>query len=85
MALNPISAALRNPTKQNVKVTLTVPAGAPLDAVADQLIAAGLREQEEPPAFLAQASADEEPAEEPAPTRRRRAKAPNDLPEADAP
>lgn len=43
MALNPIAAGLRNPTVRNIKVQLSIPAGASLDDVADQLLAAGLR------------------------------------------
>lgn len=50
--LNPISAGLRNPSKRNLKVELSIPPGAPLDDVADQLLAAGMREQAEPPEFL---------------------------------
>lgn len=69
MALNPIAAGLRNPTKSNIKVQLSIPAGASLDDVADQLLAAGLREAPE-------STADEPPAAdgqpEPKPKRSRR-------------
>lgn len=66
MPLNPIAAGLRNPTKSALKIQLSIPAGAALDEVADQLLAAGMREMEEPPAFLGgrpKASVSEEGAE----------------------
>lgn len=58
MALNPIAANLRNVTKHNVKVSLSIPAGATLDDVAGQLIAAGMRESETVPAFLVEEVAE---------------------------
>lgn len=71
MALNPIAAGLRNPTKSNIKVQLSIPAGASLDDVADQLLAAGLREAPETPSDEAPAG-DGQSEGSPKPKRSRR-------------